>query len=98
MCLEVVEDDPIARHHHSTDEAHEAPILYVDAAIGLWLVSGLLYQLQVELIAERLLLQTLLYGQLHHADAVLGVNLVKPSAVGGANAYVHKISCGKSGF
>ena len=43
------------------------------------LVCGLLNELQVELITESLLLQTLLYSQLHHCHTVIWVHLLKPN-------------------
>lgn len=62
MSLEVAKDDSVPRDNHTTDQAHEAPVLDIDAAIGLRLVRGLFDELEVELIAERLALQTLLDG------------------------------------
>ena len=53
-----------------------------------WLVGGLLDELQVELVTECLLLKALLHGQLHHADAVVRVHLLKPRPVGGGDARV----------
>lgn len=85
--VEVVEDDLVPGHHHTTYETHEAPVLSVDATIGVWLVCGLLDELQVELVAESFFLHTLLQGQLYHGDTVLGINLLKPSAIGWCNTF-----------
>ncbi len=70
VCLQVPQDHSVPRDNHATDQAHEPPVLDVDAAIGLWLVCCLLDKLQVKLVAERLSLQALLYDQLDHAHTV----------------------------
>lgn len=59
--LQVAEDDPVPGNHHATYQAHEAPVLDVDATVGVGLVRGLLDELEVELVAERFLFQTFLY-------------------------------------
>lgn len=41
------------------------------------LVSGLLDELEVEFIAESLLLKALLDGQLHHGDTVIWLHLLE---------------------
>ena len=52
-----------------------------------WLISGLLDELEVELVAEGLLLQALLDGQLYHGDTIVWVHLLKSDPVGGCNAW-----------
>ena len=51
-----------------------------------WLVSGLFDQLQIELVAEGLLIQTLLNAQLYHCDTVINFHLWEPRATGGRDA------------
>lgn len=83
--MEVVENDLIPRDNHSTDQAEESPVLNVDSAIGVRLVGRLLDQLKIELIAQSLSLKTFLYGQLHHGNAVVGVNLIKATPTRGGD-------------
>ena len=51
--------------------------IFACGAACTWLVSGLFNELEVKLIAESFLLQTLLYGQLHHGDTVICIHLFK---------------------
>jgi len=53
-----------------------------------WLVSGLLDELQVELVTEGLFLQALLNGQLYHGDTIIWVHFLKPNPIGGRDAWV----------
>ena len=80
--LEVPEDDSVPRNDHSANQAQEPPVLDVDTTVWLGLVRGLLDELQVELVAERLPLQALLDDQLHHAHTVFWVNLLKATSIG----------------
>ena len=56
-----------------------------------WLVGGLFNELEVELIAESFLLETLLYGQLDHGDTVVCVHLFKTNPTRGCDACGHKV-------
>ena len=56
MSLKVVEDYNISWYNHSTDKTEKSPVLNVDAAVGIWLVSGLLDQLKIELVTKRFFL------------------------------------------
>ena len=77
MGMEVVQYDLVSRDYHSTYQTEESPVLNVNSSVRVWLVCRLLDQLKVELIAKCFLLQTLLYGQLHHGNAVIWVHFIK---------------------
>ena len=85
--MEVVENDLVPRDDHSADQTEEPPVLNVDSAIGVWLVGCLLDQLKIELIAQGLSLQTFLYGQLHHGNAVVRVHLIKATPTRGGDPW-----------
>lgn len=56
-----------------------------------WLVGGLFNELEVELIAESFLLETLLYGQLDHGDTVVCVHLFKTNPTRGCDTCGQKV-------
>ncbi len=60
---------------------HEKPKALRSLRPHTRLVGCLFDQLQVELIAEGLLFQTLLYGQLYHRDAVVWIYLLETNAI-----------------
>lgn len=54
-----------------------------------WLVSGLLYELEVQLVAKDLLVQALWDDKLHKGDGILLLHLKPTASTPGRNAWTH---------